>query len=273
MNTAKQTLPIALTAALLVQIGHEAVHAITAQLTGAQVIWFNLFAVNSEGATPTGSLLIAGSAAVVNILLAMVCIVLFSQESLKARPSWRLFVLYFGAFNLFTGFGYLMINGLFYSPGAAGDWNTVITHLGGGWGVRLPILLMGMGGTLYGFFWVPQAAQHFVANPAEKTERAAFGLGGLLIPYLVVNILLTILAIWHPLGTGNGILLVGLHYWFGYFAIGWGFPMAALWLTRKLPSQNETTPLPDGLNLPWLGAAIVLIIISLLVLFPVPTIS
>jgi hypothetical protein len=272
MNTAKKTLPIALAAALLVQMGHEGVHALTTWLVGAQLVWFNLFAVNDVGASPTGSLLISGSAAVVNILLSFACIALFSNASLKARPSLRLFVFYFGAFNLFTGFGYLMTNGLFYSSGRLGDWNSVIAYFDGSWAVRMPVILIGVAGTLYGFFWVPQSAQHFVANPADKAERVTWGLGALLIPYLVINTLMTILAIWHPLGTGNGVLLVGLHYWFGYFAVAWGFPMCALWLTRNLPSKSDTTPLPNELNLIWLGVVAILFIISLFVLFPVPQI-
>ena len=272
VHIAKQTLPIAITASLLVQMGHEAVHALTTWLVGAQVVWFNLFAVNDAGASPTGSLLISGSAALVNILLALACIALFSNASLKARPSLRLFVFYFGAFNLFTGFGYLMTNGLFYSSGRLGDWNSVIAYYDGSWAVRLPVILIGVAGTLYGFFWVPQSAQHFVANPTDKAERVAWGLGALLIPYLVINTLMTILAIWHPLGTANGVLLVGLHYWFGYFAVGWGFPMCALWLTRNLPSKDDTTPLPNISNLIWFGLVVILFIICLLVLFPVPQI-
>lgn len=268
MTALRRTVPIALIAALAVQIGHEAVHAVTAWLVGARVTWFHLFAVDSEGASAIGGVVVAASAALVNILVALGCMAAFHRDGLKRRPSARLLVFCLAAFNLFTGFGYLMTNALFYSAEAAGDWNRVITHLGGGWGVRLPILLVGVAGTAYGFFWVPRAAQQFVADPVDRSQRIAVGRAVLLVPYLAISALMTALAVGHPLGSANGVVIVGLHYWFGYFALGWGFPMSAFWLTGNLPSRDDTTPLPAGWSPGWNTVAALLLLASLALLRP-----
>ena len=54
--------------------------------------------------------------------------------------------------------------------------------------------------------------------------------------------------------------------------LGYADPMCALWLTRNLPSKDDTTPLPNISNLIWFGLVVILFIICLLVLFPVPQI-
>lgn len=156
-------LAAALLGALATQVLHEACHGVTAMLVGAEWQAFNLFATlqNWPGAPrQTGDLLIEATPALLNILLGFLGVFLFSQTARQQRAMSALFWMYFAAYNLFMGFGYLFVAPLFYQPGSeqVGDWQKVIQLLGGSWAVRIPILLVGVGGVLWGFFWLARAA-------------------------------------------------------------------------------------------------------------------
>lgn len=264
-------LTVAILGALSVQILHEFWHGITSVLVGAEWQAFNLFAVRWAwpGVTnDTGTLLVEGLPALMNILFGFLGVYLFSNSVHKQRAMAALFWMYFAGYNLFMGFGYLLVDPLFYQPGIeqARDWQKVIDILGGSWAVRLPILLIGMIGILWGFFWLARAALRFAADASDKAERVRVAQSLLLVPYLAVNLLFTILAIWHPLG-GQGLFIVIFQYWFGYIGFFWGFFLAAYWLDIKKPYDN-TVIIPDQPQKVWWIAAGVTLVLAVVVLLP-----
>ena len=264
------TLSIALAAALLTQLGHESCHGVAAWLVGGDVLWFNLFAVDSQlptGAGEAPKALVAASAALMNMAIGVLSAASMRQTAVRRRPGVRLFAFYMAAFGLLTGFGYLLIDALFYQPGALGDWKTVIAVLGGSAGPRMSIGAIGAAGVLYTFFWLPHAALSFVADPTCLDARRRFTRVALLGAYLMVAVLVTTLAIWHPLGSEAGVFIVGSHYFFGYFAVAWGFPMATYWSTKRLPPSRECTPLDDVSPMPWVGLATGMLIVAVVALF------
>ncbi len=264
-------LAAALLGALVAQILHEACHGITALLVGAQWQAFNLFAVLWDWpATPseTGTVLVEAMPALLNILLGFLGVFLFGRTARQQRAMLALFWMYFAAYNLFMGFGYLFVDPLFYRPGSdqVGDWQKVIQSLGGSWAIRLPILLLGAAGVLWGFFWLARSALRFASDASNKAERVRVALPLLLAPYLVINVLFTILAFWHPLG-GQGLFVVAFQYWFGYVGFFWGFFLAAYWLDVHKPLPNAVA-LPDQPRPAWWIAAGLTLLLAVAALLP-----
>lgn len=261
---------IALVALLLVQVLHEACHGIASLLVGARWTAWNLFAVDHRWVSPinkTGEIIIAGNAALINVLFGIICVLLFSQPWTTRWPTLRLFILYAGAYSLFTGFGYLLFDPLFYSPGSSlGDWRQVISLLGAGWELRIPLILIGAAGYMWAFFWLANSTLQFGGALDKQQQRVKLALPLLIVPYVVVNIVFTILSFWHPLGLA-GVIVTVLQYWFGYIAFFWAFFMVSYWMKPPSALPNRTS-LPTRINIPWTIIAILLLAAAVGVLLP-----
>ena len=257
--------------ALAAQVLHEACHGVAAVLVGAEWQAFNLFAVlwAWPGApSQTGALIVEASPALLNILTGFLAAFLFARTIRRHRPMLALFWMYWAAYSLFMGFGYLLTDPLFYQAGGTqlGDWKKVIDMLGGSWAVRAPLLLIGAGGVLGGFFWLARAALHFAADATAKAERLRVARPLLLVPYLAINGLFTLLSFWHPLGA-DGVFIVVFQYWFGYVGFFWGFFLAAYWLDIHKPFAHPVA-LPDQRQPAWWIAAGVALLLAVVVLLP-----
>ena len=176
-----------------------------------------------------------------------------------------MFLFYLTAYNLFAGFGYLFTDPLFYQRGGEnlGDWKKIVDMLGGGWNVRLPISLIGAAGVLWGFFWVARNAHAFL--PVNNPERFHSALWLLLSPYVTINIIFTVFAMFGPL-PDEIVVIVAIQYWFGYFGIGWGAFMSGLWI--QAPASLERSEVSKSIQWRWVTASIILVLISVFVLLP-----
>lgn len=264
-------LAVGLLASLLQQVLHESTHGVTALLVGKRWELLHLFASGSSwagAADARADAVVAGSAALLDILVAAICIILFYRRFAVERPMLRLFLLYLGAFSLFSGFGYLMVDALFFdaSDPGPGDWKRVIQVLGGGWGIRLPVLLIGAAGSLAGFFWLPYSTLRLTAPPLDRPTRVRLAFALLMAPYLATSALFTVLALWHPLGA-EGTLLVALKYWFGDVGFFWGFFIAGYWANVRRPPPRPS-PLPARPARGWLIASVAGWLIALALLLP-----
>jgi hypothetical protein len=201
----------------------------------------------------------------VNIATGLLAVALFAAGGLRARPRLRLFTMYFAAYSLLAGFGYLMIDPLLYQPGAAGDWKKIIGLMGGGWGVRAPIALFGLAGLIFAFIWMSRAVLRFGAPGDDPRSRSRLTAPLLLVPYFVVNAIFTGLAFWHPLGA-EGIFLEGFKYW-GGFASFFGAHFVAMHRS-KAPPAGEISPLPAGLAVSAVAGAALAISLSAAILLP-----
>lgn len=264
------TVSIALLAALAEQVIHEVSHGVAALIVGANWDALNLFASYSSWeavADPIGNLIISGSAAIVNIIFGIICIFIFSRSWLIARPFLRLFILYLGAFSLLAGFGYLLVDPLFYKPGAnMGDWKQVVAYFNGGWGVRVFIISIGAIGTFATFMWISQSALCFYAQNSQKKERIQTAFRILLVPYIMVNLTFTILAFWHPLGL-NGLILMIFKYWFGYIGLFWAFFISGYWMKRETHA-SIISKLPSDHAVGWYLTAGIFLFFAIIVLLP-----
>ena len=138
--------------------------------------------------------------------------------------------------------------------------------LGGGWAARLPIAAIGIAGTVWSFFWIPRAVLHFGEGALDRTGRVRVALPLLTVPYLVVNTVMTVLALWHPLGA-SGVWIIGFKQWFGFFGFFWGFFMASYWQKGE-PAPEARTPLPAHISMPWVLAAMAVLVLATTVLLP-----
>lgn len=256
---------------LATQVLHEFCYGLAAMLVGAQWQAFNLFAVQwawPGAATTAGGLLIEANPAVVNMVTGLAAAFWFNRSRVGRSPMLNLFLLYFAGYSIFMGFGYLLVDPLFYQPGGEhlGDWKKVIDMLGGTWTVRLPIFLIGTAGVLWGFFWLARSVWRFADDATDPVERKRVALPLLLLPYLILNIFFTILALWHPMGA-DGVFIVLFQYWFGYIGFFWAFFLSAFWLEVKMPVTHPLT-VPQSISLPWSIAAGVAGVITVGVLLP-----
>lgn len=249
---------LSLSAAVAEQVLHESVHGVVALLVGKQWQALHLFAFASKWpATPSivGDAWVAASAAVFNIVTGLgAAFVLARKMLLASRPFARLWLLYFAAFSILAGFGYLMIDAAFYRPGAVGDWKRVIGVLGGGWAVRGPVLAVGVSGVFAAFFWIPRAALEFIGT-GEGRLRSALAL--LLAPFVAVCGSMTLLAIGHPLGA-SGVALTAIKHWMGYSALAWA-PFIAAGMAKKQPDQRPRTRILAAPPRAWVSMLVALL--------------
>lgn len=221
----------ALFAAFVTQISHELTHAIAMLIAGTGVNTFQLFGVLGNPVVDTNAqLVISGSAAVVNVVIGILAGVIATSGVLRGVGALRLFVVYLAAYQLMTGFGYFFIDALLYAPDAPffPDWQRVIHELGGGWDIRLPLLLVGTGGLLIIFFWLPPMLLRFVSDPTDKATRGREMFTLAMLPYLIVNGVLMVLAFSHPLGV-QGVVTVAMQYWMGYIPLFWAYFIGGMW--------------------------------------------
>lgn len=229
-------LSIAVVSFVCAQVIHELAHLLFAYLLGFKVNGFHLFAVNIAYAGASGG---AWRIAVVEAIASVVNIVVCS---LSVRGFYwfksgyaKLAAMLSAGFHGMMGFGYLLFDGLFYAPGAAGDWKTVLDIFNGNTLLRVGIITIGAVGYMALFFWLGKAPLAFLSpeKRALSSQRARLGLWVLLIPYAMSVVLTLPLAYWHPLGFPEGFFVVFFHYVFGYSGFVTGFFMLWQWLKPK----------------------------------------
>ena len=231
----RTTISVALAAAVVSQVLHEGTHVLVALAVG-DVARVQLFAVDTIADGRAAQLLVAGSAAIVNIVAAAIA---FSLARRMTSPIPRLGVLIFAGFSAATGFGYLMFDAVFASPtNQVGDWKVVVQLLGGGAAVRVPLFLIGGAGWVGTMFLLARASWWFVSTVPDadgavrpdRAERMRTAAVVLLAPYLTTCVFLTVLVVpSHPLGA-SGVVASLPHYWLGYSLFIWAFGLGGPWL-------------------------------------------
>ena len=262
---------IALVAALATQVFHESCHAVAVVLVGARLEWFNLFGVSYVWVAKIsrwGHIIIAGNAALMNILTGTIAVALFSRRWVMRRPTLRLFALYFGGFSLLAGFANLIIAALLYRPGGqnAGDWERVLCLLDGGLAARIAMGLVGAIGNVWVYSWLVRSTLRFGEGMTERLQRGRVAVRLMMYPYLVVSLILTILAFWHPDGS-TGLFWAISQYWYGYVAF-FVVPFGMFYWTKVRTPPPDATPFPDQLSWPWIAGAAVALGIAITVLLP-----
>jgi len=263
---------IAIVAVLAVQVFHESCHAIATVLVGARLEWVNfLFGIQYTqvvGMNRWGDIIIAGNPALMNILTGLIAVALFSRLWAIRRPTLRLFLVYFSAYSLLTGFGNLVINALLYRPGGKplGDWEVVLNVLGGSLVVRVAMGLLGAAGIVWVYSWLVRSTLKFGEEVTERHQRARLAGPLLMDPYLMISAIFMVVSIWNPFGFG-GFLAIVLQYVFGYVAFFVAYFGVVHWTKVRIPLP-DATPLSVQPSWPWRVAAMVALGVVITVLLP-----
>ncbi len=177
-------------------------------------------------------ILVEASASLVNIAICFVAVVIFYRAR---HASVKLASMLIAGFHGMMGFGYLMFDGLFYTPGAAGDWKAVLSLVDGNMILRVSIIVIGAIGFMALFFWLGKAPLAFIPTKLRELPKARLDLGlkVLVLPYMLSILLNVPLAVLHPLGFPEGFIIVFFQYVFGYSGFITGFFMLWTWLTPK----------------------------------------
>lgn len=252
------------------QVLHESIHLFAAWAVGMQVNAFNLFAVDTvlfeNGTDIWRNLFVEGSASIVNVIIGFLSLIAFCV--IKRMPALlRQFFLQLTGYSLLMGFGYFMFDALFYSPGAVGDWKSILTMLGGSLYLRIPLILIGGGGVLFTFFWMAKNILVFCENRESKQERFKAAFPVLLMPYIVYGILYLVLSVWHPIGFPEGLLVIFFQFVFGFSGFLWAFFLSVYWLKPNTRDKRYYS-LPMKLNFSWMAFATAILVFEIAYLLP-----
>lgn len=229
----KQILISLFVAIILSQLLHELTHAFFGVLVGAENVQVHFFAANALQSVDQGEvlkiLLVQGSAVLLNILVGLIALFAFSQRA--TEKAWAKYTAFLTViFSFCLGFGYLLFDGLFYTPGAAGDFKAILDLFDGNLLLRLVIIAIGATGWVWTLFFASQKAWVFVEDESNKVKA---NIRLLLIPYFISSFLVTLLAfVNHPLGAEGGVV-VAMQYFFGNSVLFTGFFMSSYWLDYK----------------------------------------
>lgn len=232
------TLVIAL---VLSQFLHELAHAVAGVLVGASDVQVTFFASSAlTGIDPDDVARVTaveGSAVAANLVVGTIAALVF--RALWSRARWVAYTaLLTAAFSFALGFGYLMFDGIFYEPGASGDFKAILDLFDGNLALRIVLIVVGAAGWLVTLFWVAQSAWKFTN---DESERVPVAMRLLLLPYVVSVALVVPLAFMiHPLGVEGGFVVL-FQYVFGNSLLMTGAFMSAYWLTYRAPSVAESS--------------------------------
>lgn len=263
-------LSISFLAFFLTQVLHEFIHLAVAQLMGFEILGFHLFAVKSTMVGVADGIwrviMVEASASVVNMLMCLVAIVLFYR--LK-DAYMKLAAMLTAGFQGMMGFGYLLFDGLFYTPGALGDWKAVLDVVQGALSLRISIIVIGALGFMALFFWLGKAPLVFlsVLQRENSNERAKLGLAVLVMPYVLSVLLNVPLAFWHPIGFPQGFFVIFFQYIFGYSGFVTGFFMLWTWLAPKPFLTSTEVVLVGGKKVILWCVAVFAVIVQLILVF------
>ncbi|MGI6072966.1 MAG: hypothetical protein ACOX75_08210 [Lachnospiraceae bacterium] len=261
-------LATALVALFFALVLHEFLHMAYGLLTGMEVRAFNLFAVDvvryGDEAHRFADLLMEAGPSLTNAVLGLVSLCVLRCRKLSSLA--RQFTLQLMGYNMLMGFGYMMIDALIYSPGAAGDWKSVLDMYNGSLALRIPLGIVGVAGVLFTYFRLAYEIYSFVDDPDSKEQRRAAAARIYLVPYIVWGVVYTILGIWHPLEM-NGFIINAMMVIMGFCGFLWAFLFSVHWLKppKKLPPKTALVLKP---SIPWLVISALILIFEAAVLLP-----
>ncbi len=240
---------------------HESVHALSCLMVGHRVVEYSALHVDCEpgDALSTPSKVVAGSAAIVNLLLGTVFyVVLRARPRLSHNALWFLWLLMLA--NWSNGFGYLIFSGL----SGAGDYATVIA----GWepAAVWQVGMLLVGAVLWlGSIWLALRVLGQIFGGYDKGEMRRRFLG-LSVPSYFGAVLMPLLA-----GLFNTYGFAGLPSVAGIMAAaGTLSPLLWMpfWFVADSFPKRQGEPLTVNFDLKWAGAAVVICLVYVVVLGP-----
>jgi len=240
---------ISVLAAILANILHEGVgHGLTALLSGADsgllttVAWSSTFE----------SRLVEAGGTLVNLAAGLMFWFALGSARGASMPT-RYFLLIGCAFNLLSGTGYFFFSGVT----DFGDWASVISGLYPHWLWRVMLVAVGAASYYAAVRVIGVSLVRYVGVPLEQPRRLR---KLTTLPYFSAILLLSLAALLNPLG----IQLL----WQSALPATAGGQSGLLWFEHYIPRATEPqrTPEPLSRNYVWVGVAVVLAFLYVVVL-------
>ncbi len=184
LNLTKITFSL-LIAIILSQFLHELTHAFFGLIVGSKGLQVHFFAANALQQIPSDQIfkiiLVEGSAALVNILVGLFAFLIFTKT--KTTSIWLKYTAFLTTiFSFCLGFGYLMFDGIFYTPGGPGDFKAILNLFNGNIFLRIFLILIGSLGWFWTLFFTAKGAWQFILEENQKVKI------NLKINYLILSL-------------------------------------------------------------------------------------
>ena len=214
---------------------HESTHLLTQMIAGSKPVLLAFGCADTVNPTANidtafWKIMYAGSAALMNIVIAFVLLIVLKK--CKLGPLSRPFVLIMTLMHFSMGFGYFLRDGILYTPGSdnLGDWAKVLENFNGSIVLRIAMLVVGCLGILFVFYIAWRQAYHFISNNNDKKERNRIASALYLFPYLCNAVLFTLVELRGPIAQdniGSFLIISPIINIFGMIGFFWGYMFVA----------------------------------------------
>lgn len=251
---------------------HESTHLLTQMAAGCKPVNLSYGSADTLGPAAVNmdsffwKLMFEGSAALMNMVVGLILFAVLRKCRLK--PLSRVFLLQLTVLHLCMGFGYLLRDGIAYTPGGGmGDWSKVLERFGGSVPLRIGMLAVGSFGYLLAFSIVFYEAYHFIGDNNDRAERRRVTASLYLVPYIVHAVVYTLLNLSSPIGVMNALIISGVINVFGYIAFFWGHMFVAHMIKPLKTSIYYFSPCGEKKPVLWV-IALALVLIDAFILCP-----
>jgi hypothetical protein len=251
------TMSIAAIAFCLTAAIHEGVHALSCIGVGANLQEFSAMHVACETNAIWQRKIVAGSAAIINIVIGFICLLILQRSQGRASET-QFFLWVFMLMNWLLGAGYWMFSGI----ANVGDWATVIDGLEPHWLWRIVMAAVGSGVYLF-FVWfsLRELGKIIGGTDAQEQITRATKLG--MYAYIVIFLVTLATALFNPYGITGLPAVAGL-----LLALGGMSPLLWMmqWFRAKSFVKIEQAPLAIDRRWSWVMIAAVVVLIDVLIL-------
>jgi hypothetical protein len=250
MSDVWTVMAISVVAAVITDVLHEAVgHGGACLLSGAQPLVVST--VHFE--CSIDSRFVSAGGTLVNLMAGVISLI---AARVARTLRWRYLFWLLMVFNLLDAAGYFLYSGV----GNIGDWAYVIHDLQPALAWRVGLTLLGV--ATYWFFVMTALRELQPLLSPDQEKRLQFARRLLFVPYFTNGVLLTVAGLFNPVG----MFLVAI----SAMAASFGGCSGLMWMGSFLrgnkipPPAQQSAPLTRSLA--WIGTAIVLAVVFVLVL-------
>ncbi len=244
---------ISASAMLITVLFHEAVHAAVCTLLGGDIRRFSAVHVNCACDADWKFRLVAASASIANLILAIVMWPLLRRANTE-RGSVLFFIWVFFSMNLFSGTGYWFASGLM----GVGDWTAVIRGWEPVWLYRVGLFVLGAVSLMFAVAWTLVELGRILDGAAPKPISRVQAVG--MVSYLTSFAVMLLVGVAQPGGPFRFPAIMSL------FAVLGGFsPLLWMmqWFRADMFKVCGTRPLDIDRSIGTAVLAIALILIAI----------
>lgn len=251
------TVAIAAIAFSLTTAIHEGVHALSCIAVGSELKELSAMHVACESNAIWQSKIVSGLAAVVNIILGMLFLLIL-RRSLQRSSETQFFLWLFMLMNWLLGAGYWMFSGI----ANVGDWASVIDGWDPHWLWRVVMTVVGTGFYMF-FVWLSLHELGKIIGGSDEKEQIGRATKLGIISYITVALVTLAEGLFNPYGMTGLPAMAAL-----MLALGGMSPLLWMmqWFRAKSFIKIEKEPLAINRSWVWVFIALVVIFVDVAIL-------